>query len=120
MYHRICTAIFEHCFNNILSTGEIPDSWGKSILCPLHKKSSLYDPDNFRRISLINTMCKIFSNILVSRLNRWTEEFNVMYECQAGFSQKYSKIAYFHCMPEYRNIYVRKRGDFIVCIVYRF
>ena len=25
-------------FNNILATGIIPDDWGKSIICPLHKK----------------------------------------------------------------------------------
>ena len=64
-------------FNNIFSSGNIPDSWGKSIIWPLHKNGSLYDPNNFRGIASINTICKIFTKILVSRLDSWTKEFNV-------------------------------------------
>ena len=57
-------------FNSILTTGNIPDDWGKSIICPLHKKGFVYDPNNFRGISLIDTVCKIFTKILVKRLDK--------------------------------------------------
>ena len=37
-------------------------------------------------------MCKIFTNILINRLNERTEKFNVIHESQAGFRSKYSTI----------------------------
>ena len=81
-------------FNNIFTSGNIPDNWGKSIICSLHKKGSIYDPNNFRGISLINTVCKIFANILVARVDKWTDKFNVIHESQAGFRRQNSTTDY--------------------------
>ena len=47
--------IFKGVFNSILDSG-IPKSFGKTILCPLHKSGPTSDPNNFRGISLVNTM----------------------------------------------------------------
>ena len=59
-------------FNNIFTSGIVPESWHYSIVCPILKKGSTADPNNFRSISLIDSMCKIFTNILTNRLNEWT------------------------------------------------
>ena len=100
-------------FNSIFTTGNIPDSWGKSIICPLLKKGSIYDPNNFRGISLINTVCKIFSNILVARLDKWTDKFNVIHESQAGFRRKYSTIDNIFSLHALVQKYLsKKRGRF--------
>ena len=45
-------------FNVIFSEGIVPESWGDSIIFPIHKKGSLSNPHNFRGVSLINTICK--------------------------------------------------------------
>lgn len=56
------------------------------------------DPSNFRGISLMNTMYKIFSIILNKRLYKWAEENIMLDEAQAGFRSGYSVVAniYFH------------------------
>ena len=58
--HEI-TPIFLPLYNRILSTGQFPAAWSKSILCPLFKSGSLTDPNNFQGISLIDVLNKILT-----------------------------------------------------------
>jgi len=83
-------------FNKILATGEFPDIWRNSIIVPVHKSGSKLDPTNYRGISLINVMYKIFSNIIYNRLCLWSEEFDKIDEAQAGFRSGYSYISHFN------------------------
>ena len=48
------------------------------------------DPANYRVISLVNVMYKMFSSILNSRLCKWAEMYNKIDEAQAGFKVGYS------------------------------
>ena len=54
-------------FNEIFDSGCFPDTWSESIITPLHKKGPIDDPNNYRGISLIDSLCKIFSHILSNR-----------------------------------------------------
>ena len=72
-------------FNELLNKGNVPHSFGESIISPIHKSGSLDDPGNFRGIYLINNLCKIFIGIMNTRLQNWCAEYNVLDESQAGF-----------------------------------
>ena len=82
--------MFEKLFNQILDTGIFPEEWSKAIICPIHKKESTHEPKNYRGISLLCTMSKIFTKILNARLNSWAEEENIRHKEQAGFRKGYS------------------------------
>ena len=56
----------KHLFNECLRTGAYP--WTTSIVTPLHKKGSLYDPNNYRAIAVASNMGKLFAGILLQRL----------------------------------------------------
>ena len=71
-------------FNCILNTGEIPDSWGISIIHPIHKKGNCDDPNNYRGISLIDIVIKLFTSAVTARLNSYLNK-NDLLEEQAGF-----------------------------------
>ena len=103
-------------FNSILTTGNIPDDWGKSIICPSHKKGSVYDPNNFRGVSLIDIVYKIFTNILVKRLDKWTEKFNVIHESQAGCRRKYFTIDNIFTLHALAQKYLSKKGGRFYCL----
>ena len=77
-------------FNAIFDSGIFPENWGKNIITPVFKKRSKNDPDNYRAISLTDSICKIFMNILATRLNHWSEENRVLDESQAGFRQVFN------------------------------
>lgn len=53
----------------ICDSGSFRESWCKAIIMPVHKKSSINSPGNYRDISLLNIFCKIYTNILTRRLN---------------------------------------------------
>ena len=77
-------------FNQIYDSGVLPEDWCKNIICPLHKSGLQTNPENYRGISLINSISKIFTGILTSRLQNWAEENGVVDESQAGFRKGYS------------------------------
>ena len=53
-------------FNRIMQSEEVP----ATILKMLHKKGSLIDPNNYRPIVLLNTITKLFTLILNSRVHK--------------------------------------------------
>ena len=63
-YYKCTTEIIApflcRLFNNILTTGIVPDSWGESIVCPVYKAGPQYDPNNYRGLSITTTMYKCF------------------------------------------------------------
>ena len=103
-------------FNNIFTSGIVPESWGYSIVCPILKKGSTADPNNFRGVSLINSMCKIFTGILTNRLNEWTEKYNVIHESQAGFRSKYSTIDNVFTLQSLVQKHISKKKGRFYCI----
>ena len=78
------------CFNKIILTEEIPESWLTNNIILLHKKGSKDDVNNYRPISLMSTIYKLFSAIITRRINPCLRE-NQPVE-QAGFRAGFSTI----------------------------
>ena len=79
-------------FNKIFETGTYPEMWTKGIIVPIFKKGDKSNPANYRGITLINSMAKIFSLCLRNRLNKWCEEGEIFNENQYGFRDKRSTV----------------------------
>ena len=77
-------------FNKIYDTGYFPIEWAKAIVVPLLKKGDTTKCDNYRGISLLSVVSKIFTAILNKRLYKWAEENSKICEEQAGFRKSYS------------------------------
>ena len=54
-------------FNSCLDQGVYP--WNINVFNPLYKKGYRYNPDNYRAIAIGSNMGKLFSSILLARLN---------------------------------------------------
>ena len=55
-------------FDINFSTAFIPNEWKDNIVVLIHKKGSAEDLDNYRGITLINTLNKILCKVLAKRL----------------------------------------------------
>ena len=56
-------------FNKIFDTGIFPDSCGDGCIVPLHKKGNIGNVENYRSITLLSVVGKLFTSILNTRLN---------------------------------------------------
>ena len=72
-------------FNHIFDVGIFPNGWSEGLLIPLHKKGSLYDSGNYRGITLLSVLGKLFTRVLNTRLDTWAETYQVYVEAQNGF-----------------------------------
>lgn len=80
-------------FNIILDTGMIPENWGKGIMIPIFKnKGSKLDPSSYRGITLNSCLSKTFSAIINDRLNRFSDEIDLITGAQAGFRKGFSTV----------------------------
>lgn len=64
------TAEIVELFNRCVATNRIPTEWNKSWLIPVHKKGSKTDPNNYRGISLMNNMAKLFTGVILDIVNQ--------------------------------------------------
>ena len=71
--------------NNILESGIYEIGWCEAILCPLHKNGSANEVGNYRGISLLPVLSKVFTKILNNRLVMWAENHKSQKEEQAGY-----------------------------------
>lgn len=79
-------------YNIILNTGNIDESFLKSIIFPIYKKGDMNDVQNYRAIAFMNCIVKILMGIINERLTRWVENNSILTEFQAGFRKKYSTV----------------------------
>jgi hypothetical protein len=79
-------------FNTILDNGYFPERWSEGYVIPIFKKGDVEDPGNYRGITLLSTLGKLFTRILNTRLNNWAENYHVYVEAQAGFRQNMSTV----------------------------
>ena len=70
-------------FNLIFSSECYPESWNKAYIISVFKSGDKDDPNNYRGISLLNGIAKIFSAVLNNRImNYMKDKFS---ELQFGF-----------------------------------
>ncbi len=72
-------------FNTVFENEYFPTAWSTGDIVPLHKKGSISNVENYRGITLLSTLGKLFTRILNNRLSDWAESYNVYVEAQAGF-----------------------------------
>ena len=75
----------ELLFNTILTNGEYPSRWATGIIHPVHKKGDHGVPDNYRKITVMPCIGKLFESILNNRLSFKNEVCNDNDPYQAGF-----------------------------------
>ena len=87
---EILTRSFQLCFDN----GTIPQVWPKALIVPI-PKSFNNDPRvplNYRGISLLNCMYKIYSSVLNARIRKYLEQNQLLADEQNGFRANRSCI----------------------------
>ena len=105
-------------FNKVYESNIYPKEWSKSLIVPLHKKGNSSNVQNYRGISLLNIISKIFSSILYGRLLKWCDDGLHMPESQTGGRKGYSTLDNIFCLQALTQKYISKnKGRFYVLFV---
>ena len=63
-------------FNEVWGRGVAPRDWKSAIIVPIHKKGSRLECTNYRGISLLSLVGKVFARVLNDRVKGLTEGSN--------------------------------------------
>ena len=77
-------------FNKCLETGSYPDILKVAKVISLHKKGSKCDVGNYRPISILSPVNKVFEIILHRRLIDFWNKYNLFTDKQFGFREQHS------------------------------
>ena len=72
-------------FNSVYNSGIFPTPWSIGCIKPIYKKGDESLPSNYRGITLLPIMAKLFTSILNKRLWEWTESNKKINDSQFGF-----------------------------------
>ncbi|CAH2096381.1 unnamed protein product [Euphydryas editha] len=92
----ILTPIITMLFNKITEEQRVPEQWTKSNIILLYKKGDPKNIKNYRPISLLPSLYKLFSSCILSRITAKIDE-NQPVE-QAGFRKGYSTVDHIHVL----------------------
>ena len=114
-FDKMCP-IYVKLFNLILKRGYIPEDWVIGIIVPIYKnKGSAGDPSNYRGISLLSCMCKLFTSVLSQRLYRFAENFEVLGAEQAGFRKNHSTVDHLFVLNTLIELYCKQIKKPLYC-----
>ena len=71
--------------NIIFSNAIYPKSWSSNYLKPIYKKGSKENPDNYRGLAIGSVVSKLYSTILLQRLESFTDSNRTITPNQIGF-----------------------------------
>lgn len=94
----VIVEVLTRMFNDVIKTETIPEQWLTSTIILLHKKGEKSDIGNYRPISLMSNIYKVFSKVILNRITKKLDE-NQPRE-QAGFRSGYSTLDHIHVVKQ--------------------
>lgn len=86
---QIMIPLYTKLFNLIFDTAIIPKSWSIGVIKPIYKnKGDPSLPENYRPITILSCLGKLFTLIINNRLKCYAEKYSILESCQAGFRKK--------------------------------
>ena len=79
-------------FNDCLTSGIYPNCLKIAKIVPIFKEGDIDDPSDYRPISLLPFLGKIFERIIFKRAQSYVEKFNIIRNTQFGFRSNRSTV----------------------------
>ena len=79
-------------FNHSINSGVFPDEWKCSKVIPLFKQGERHDPNNYRPISIIPVVAKVFERIIYDQVKAFIDENKLFFKSQSGFRSLHSTV----------------------------
>ena len=105
-------------FNVILDSGIIPSEWTIGIIKPLYKnKGDINDINNYRGITLLSCLGKLFTSVINTRLYAYLTNENILGNEQVGFRAKHSTLDHIFALHILINYYIAQKKQLYCAFV---
>ena len=91
-------------FNNSLRRGVFPDCWKTARIAPIFKDGPKNIKSNYRPISVLPTVSRLFEKVLYGQLYQYLDENKLLYLHQSGFRSLHSCVT---CLLKSTNDWYR-------------
>ena len=81
-----------HIINNCIKMRKFPKLWKTAKICPIPKISTPFTNSDYRLISILPILPKIFERIILSQLKVTFEQHHVLSDTQSGYRQGHSCV----------------------------
>jgi len=106
-------------FNKCYSSGYVPSLWTRAYIKPIPKGNNMdkFIPTNYRGISLLSCIGKLYSSVINSRLLGFLETHNMLVDEQNGFRSTRACVDHLYSLTSIiRNIKLMNK-DTLVCFI---
>ena len=105
-------------FNVVLESGVIPSEWSIGIIKVLYKnKGNINDVNNYRGITLLSCLGKLFTSVINARLYSYLTNAKILGNEQAGFRPKHSTVDHIFALHVLSNFYVNDKKQLFCAFV---
>jgi hypothetical protein len=109
--YSILAPILASLFNHCIDVGKFPVEWKSAIVTPLYKNKGVKsDFNNYRGISVLPPIAKLFEKILASQITIYLNLNNILFSGQHGFRNGHSCETALHELISYLNENRNKRA----------
>ena len=84
------TESIAHIINSSISQGIFPDALKEAYVIPIFKGGTREDPSNYRPISILPTISKIFERHIAQQLHTFFKDTDIIHVTQSGFRKQHS------------------------------
>ena len=105
-------------FNLVLESGFIPTDWTIGIIKVLYKnKGDINDVNNYRGITLLSCLGKLFTSVINNRLYNYLTTENIIGSEQVGFRPKHSTLDHIFALHILSNYYIQEKKQLFCAFV---
>ena len=79
-----------HIINLSLRSGDVPIDFKHAKVTPIYKKGIKSDPSNYRPVSILSVISKVFERVVHDQLYDYINSNNLFYDMQSGFRKSCS------------------------------
>ena len=79
------SVVLASLFNNSLQSGVFPETWKRARVIPIFKKGNKNDVNNYRPVSLLPCVSKVFEKLIFNHLFDYLREHSIITPKQSGF-----------------------------------